>query len=112
MICLRAVPEPDLRRAGLDMIDALPVPELLKDRVGGRGPEDILDRFFPEIMVDAVNLLFVSEPGEFLVQLLRGSEVMAEGLFHDHALPCSRGLILEEQLCFVKMFDHLAELAR
>ncbi len=49
-------------RGDLHVIDVIAVPERLDDVVGEAKDHDVLDGFFAEIVVDAVNLVFRREP--------------------------------------------------
>ena len=46
-----------LRRGDLDVVDVFAIPDRLENRVCESQYEQILDRFFAEIVVDAVDLL-------------------------------------------------------
>src|SRR5256885_9367157 len=81
----------------LYVVDGLPVPELLENRVREPEHEDVLHRFLPEIMVDAENLSFTHELRELVVQRAGGNEIMTEWLFEDHPLPKRIWLFLADQ---------------
>ena len=60
---LVVIPRPIIRvhRLGdgdLHVIDIFVIPDRLEDRIGEAHHHQVLDGFFAEIMVDAVNLLF------------------------------------------------------
>ena len=59
------------------------VPDRLEDRVCEAQVEDVLDRHLPEEVVDPVQLGFVDERMQSLVQLPRGREVVPERLLDD-----------------------------
>ena len=54
-----------LAHRNLDVVHRLAVPELLENRIGKTEHQNVLDRFLAEVMVDAENLFFMREPGEF-----------------------------------------------
>ena len=82
----------DAERLGggdLDVVDVAVVPERLEDRVGKAQHHDVLRGFLPEIVVDAIRVLFAEDAGDHFVERVRRREIGAEGLLHDHARPCT-----------------------
>ena len=76
--------DPDLlRHRDLDLVDVLPVPQRLEDRVAEAEDEDVLDGLLAEVVVDAEGLPLVEGTRHQAVELPRGGEVAAEGLL-DH----------------------------
>ena len=63
------------------------VPERLVDLVGEAQDEEVLDRFLPEIVVDAVDLLLAEVPSQLPVEGAGAVDVVAERLLHDDARP-------------------------
>src|SRR5258706_5202942 len=62
--------DPDgFRYRDLDMIDALAVPYWLKDAVSEAQHHDVLDRLFPEIVVDSVDLVFAQHRKHLTIHL-------------------------------------------
>ena len=47
------------RDRNLDVVDVTPVPDGLEDPIGETERQDVLDSLFAQIMIDAINLLFV-----------------------------------------------------
>jgi len=93
------------------VIDRLPRPELFKDGVGKPEHEDVLDRFLPEVMIDAIDLSLVGEPGQLAVEQTRRLQVMAEGFFDHEPLPARSLTIASQQLRGGQMLGHFRELA-
>src|SRR5215467_587673 len=87
-----------LRRGDLHVVDVRAVPERFNDAVGETKHQDILDGFFAEVMVDAVDLLFGEDFFQFFVELNRGFVIVAEGLFHDDAHPVTTVLLGQADL--------------
>ncbi len=50
----------------LHMIDVIPIPQRLEDRIGKTRHEDILDRFLAQVMIDAIDLLLTEDLVDFL----------------------------------------------
>ena len=72
--------------------DEMSVPDRLEDRVCEAQVEDVLDRHLPEEVADPVQLGFVDERMQSLVQLPRGREVVPERLLDDDTGVLLRGL--------------------
>ena len=73
----------------LDMIDVAAVPDRLEDAVGEAKDQDVLDGLLAEVMVDAVDLLFVQDLPDLLVQVARRIIIVAEWFFDDDAPPAA-----------------------
>ena len=67
------------------MIDILMVPNGLKDGVGKPHDHDILYGFFPEVMVDAINLGFFEHIANGSIDSFGGGQIMADGFFDNHS---------------------------
>src|SRR3954451_23209619 len=87
----------------------MPGPEFLEDGVRKTEHENVLDGFFPEVVVDAKHLLLVSVPRQLLVQFHRGSKIMPEWFFDNQPLPEAVALP-PQQVGIVQMFYHVGEL--
>ena len=75
------------RRGDLHVVHVVAVPKRLDDVVGKAENHDVLHGLFTEIVIDAINLLFCQDLPQILVELLRGSQVVAKRLFDDDARP-------------------------
>ena len=69
------------------MIDVAAVPDGLKNSVGETKSQNVLNGFFAQIMVDPINLSFVGNLQQLLVQIFRAFEVMPEGFLDNHSPP-------------------------
>ncbi len=78
-----------LGHGDLDMVDVAAVPYRLEDAVGEAEDQDVLDGLLPQVVVDAVYLVFVEYTVERAVQLRRAGQVMAERLLYDDARPAA-----------------------
>jgi hypothetical protein len=70
-----------LRHGDLHMVDVLAIPDRLEDPVGKPEDQNILHRLFPEIVIDPVDLPFLQDPLELVVQRPRRFQVMSERFF-------------------------------
>src|SRR5207245_3619458 len=73
----------------LQVVDEVPVPERLEQRVGEAKHENVLDGFLAEVVVDAVDLALVELGVDEAVQFPSRGQVVAEGLFDDEAFPAA-----------------------
>ena len=71
----------------LHVIDVAAVPDRLENSVGETERHDVLDGLFAQIVIDAVDLLFVDFFEQLLVQRLGRFQIVPERLFDDHAPP-------------------------
>src|SRR5258708_29636675 len=71
----------------LDVVDVVAIPEGFDDVVRKTEDHDVLDGFFAEVMVDAVDLLFGQDFLEIVVELNGGLQIVAEWFFNDDAGP-------------------------
>ena len=71
----------------LNVVDVVAVPERFDDVVGKPENHDVLDGFFAEVVVNAVNLFFGEDFLEVAIELNGGLQVVAKGLFDDDAGP-------------------------
>src|SRR5262245_58121943 len=74
-----------LRHRDLHVLHVATVPDRLEKRVGKPEVEDVLHRFFSEVVIDTEDRLLREELVEDVVQLLRRGQIPAEGLLDDHA---------------------------
>ena len=68
----------------LDMVDVFAVPKRLKNAIAKAKSKDVLDRFFAEVMVHPVDLVFLKDRMQFVIQDPRRFEIAPKRLFnHD-----------------------------
>src|SRR5260370_20561105 len=82
-----------LGHGDLYVIDVSAVPDGLEDSVGKTESHNVLDRFFAEIVVDAVNLIFFGNLAQLLVESFGRFQVVTEGLFDNDPAPVLAGLL-------------------
>jgi hypothetical protein len=68
----------------LHVMDGVPISPSFKDRIGETQVDQVLDRFFPERMIDAEDGLVWEIGAKHAVERLRQGEVSPERFFHDH----------------------------
>ena len=66
----------------LNVIDVITIPDRFEDAVGETKHQHILNRFFPQVMVDSVNLILGKHPMQLGIQLLGRFKVGAKGLLN------------------------------
>ena len=76
-----------LRHGDLYVIDVTAVPDRLEDSVRKAECQDVLNGFFAEIVVDAVDLFLAGYAQELLIEGLGGFQVVPEWLFNNDATP-------------------------
>src|ERR1035441_2649184 len=81
-----------LRYRDLHVIDVAAVPDWLKNSVGETERHDVLDSFFAQIVIDAVDLLLVGLLQQLLVQRFRRLQIVPEGFLDNHTTPVTVGL--------------------
>src|SRR5208282_518849 len=91
----------------LDMVDVTAVPDRLEDSVGEAEGHDVLDGFFSEIVIDAVDLFFVGDFEQLLVERFSGVEIVAEGFLDDYPPPVV--VVLGHQSGVRELLDDRAE---
>ena len=67
------------------MIDVVTVPDRLEDGIGKAEDQDVLNRLFAQVVIDAVNLGLVKDLVHTRVQLARAGQVAPEGFLDDDA---------------------------
>src|ERR1700683_500772 len=91
----------------LHMVNVAAIPGRLKNAIGKTQGQNVLDGFFPEIMVDPIDLIFAQFLLDFAIQRFRRGKVTAKRLFYDHASPAAFGLVY--QTGFAQLRDYYAE---
>src|SRR5215831_8541847 len=74
-------------RGDLHVVHVIAVPEGLKDSVAEAQDEQVLDRVFSEVVVDAIDLFFVENVENNLIESFCGSEIASKGLLDYDARP-------------------------
>ena len=74
-----------LGHGDLNMVDVAAVPDRLEDGVGEAQRQHVLDRLFPEVVVDAVQLGLLEHAVQAVVELEGAGQVAAVGLLHHDA---------------------------
>ncbi len=74
-------------RCDLHVVHVIPVPERLKDSVAKAQHQQILHRVFAQVMIDAVNLLFIEHVEDNLIERPSRCQITSKGLFNDDAHP-------------------------
>ena len=69
------------------MVDVAAVPNGLEYPVGKTEDQDVLHRLFAKVVIDAIDLLFVEDGVDRLVQRLGTLQVVAEGLLDYDPFP-------------------------
>ncbi len=88
LVVLAALLDADrLRRRDLHVVDPLPVPDRLEDRVGEAQHQHVLHRLLAEVVIDAVDLMLGEQAEHELVERQRALEAAAERLLDDDARP-------------------------
>src|SRR5215469_10656023 len=77
-----------LGNGDLHVIDVAAIPHRLENSVREAEGEKILNRFFAEVMIDAIGLRFLKDLTYGMIQSDRGSQVAPKGLFDNRAAPC------------------------
>ncbi len=91
----------------LDVVDVIARPQGLEDGVGKAQGEDVLDRLFTEVVVDAVNLVLFEDLVQGGVEFMRSLAVAAERLFDHQAGRAARLGLVEADLA--QGFGHVGE---
>ena len=71
------------------------VPDRLEQSIGEPQNEDVLDRLLSEIVVDAIELVFVEDTEQVMIELARRREISAERLLDDDPTPRTAFLACE-----------------
>lgn len=93
----------------LDVIDEAVVPEWFEDGVCEAQHHDVLGCFFTQVMVDAVDGVFLEDIANGFVERVSGGLVFSEGFFDDDARPCAVGCAVE--FVFFQQGEDACELA-
>src|SRR6516164_6395529 len=80
------------------MIDVVAVPDGFEQPVREPQYQDILHRLLSEIVVDAIDLLFLQQPEKLAIERARRSKIESKRLFNDEPPPGSVFLTREARL--------------
>ena len=80
-----------LGHSDLHVVDVASVPQRLKDTVGEAQDEQILDRFFTQVVIDTIDLALFEHVVDNLVEVQCALEVVAKRLFDDDPRPSTVG---------------------
>src|ERR1700676_1237383 len=94
----------------LDVVDVVAIPKGFDDVVRKAKDHDVLNGFFAEVMVDAVDLLFSENFFEVVVELDSGLQIVVKGFFDDDAGPLA--VFFFRHSCRAKLLDDGGEKAR
>src|ERR1019366_1829703 len=86
------------------MIDITPVPDGFKDAICQTEYQDILHRFFTEVVVDAENLFLAEDFPDLAVQFFGRGKVVAEWLFYNYTCPAFTVTI---ESCRAQILDNI-----
>src|SRR5215471_20344057 len=92
----------------LNVVHMIAVPQRLEDAVGESQNQDILNGFFAEEVIDAVDLVLRQHFEDLRVESLGRWKVVAERLFNDHPPPSVLGL-LDESSAAELLYDRPKE---
>src|SRR5271168_2005229 len=70
-----------LRDGDLDMVDVITIPQRLENAIGEPKHQDVLNRLFPEIVVDPVDLALSEHAEDVAIEGLSRRQIDAERLF-------------------------------
>ena len=73
----------------LHVIYIAAVPDRLENAIGKSKCQDVLNGFFAEVVINAIDLILAGNLEKLLVQCLGRFEIVAEGFLHDYTAPIS-----------------------
>ena len=79
----------------LDMIDMIAIPDRLEHAIGEAQHQDVLNRFFAEVMIDPIDLVLIDDFQQFGIQGLCRSKVGPERFFN-HQPPPPAAILLQQ----------------
>ena len=71
----------------LDLRDIVAIPDRLKDPITKTKDHNVLYGFFAQVVVDAIDLIFMKALQEMFIQRLRTLQIVAKGLFDNQPRP-------------------------
>ena len=72
-------------RSDLNVVNIIFIPDRFKQGIGKTKGQNILHRFFAEVMIDAEDLLFCKDVGQQFIHLAGAFQVVAKWLFNNNA---------------------------
>jgi hypothetical protein len=78
-----------LRGGDLHMVDIVVIPDGLKTRIGKAEDEHVLHRFFPEVVINPVELLLADHLKELTIQGACRGFIISKRLFDDQPPPAA-----------------------
>ena len=83
-----------LCRSDLNVMNPLPIPQRLEDRIRETEDEDVLYSFLAEVMIDTKDLMLGEEAQDKMIQIGCRLEVAPKWLLDDDTHPRSDALVL------------------
>ena len=96
------------RRGDLHAVDVTAIPDWLENAVAEAKDHDVLHGLFAEVVIDTVDLIFVKNLLEVLIQLFRRLEIRAKGFFNYGTTPVFVFLARESKRA--EFLNHLSEI--
>ncbi len=96
-----------LRHGDLHVVDVAAIPDRLEDAVGEAEDQNILHRLLAQVMIDAIDLVFVQHLADFAVERARRIQIVPERLFDHHAAPAPVALL--GQTGGSQLFDDISD---
>ncbi len=87
-----------LRHRDLHVVDVVTIPNRLEQPICEPQHHDVLNRLFPEIVIDAIDLALVEHLKKFPVERLRRREIDSEWFLDDQPAPCPSFLASKTRL--------------
>jgi hypothetical protein len=81
-----------LRHGDWHMVNIVVVPDGFKARVGEAEDQHVLDRLFPQVVIDAVELLLTDDLEQLAIQRTCGHGIMPKRLFDNNPPPAAGAL--------------------
>ena len=78
----------------LNVINELRIPQWFKQHIAKPHSHQVLNRFFAQIVINAINLIFAEMFGQGCVQGTRGFQILAKGFFNNDAAVTLRDIMI------------------
>ena len=86
------------RHRDLHVIDVAAIPQRLENTVGESEHQDVLHRFFAEVVIDAIDLWFLEDLSKLMIESPGGFEVAAKRFFDDYSPPVADSFLGQTRL--------------